>query len=102
MTSAAAAAPAPAPASTPAAEFENKYDEEQGTMVLAPEKKSYMQWLKEEVDPKECTAPLAAFCFMTGFMDAISFSAVFVWCGFQTGNFVQVRLPKSCHQIAKF
>lgn len=92
MTSAAAAAPAPAPASTPAAEFENKYDEEQGTMVLAPEKKSYMQWLKEEVDPKECTAPLAAFCFMTGFMDAISFSAVFVWCGFQTGNFVQLSV----------
>ena len=23
--------------------------------------------------------------------DVISFSAIFVWCGFQTGNFAQVR-----------
>jgi len=29
---------------------------------------------------------------MTGFIDAISFSAVFVWCGFQTGNFAQLAL----------
>jgi len=43
-----------------------------------------------DVDPAESTAPLAAYCFMTGFIDVISFSAIFVWCGFQTGNFVQL------------
>lgn len=29
---------------------------------------------------------------MTGFIDSISFTAVFVWCGFQTGNFAQLAL----------
>ncbi|KAJ7359729.1 hypothetical protein DFH08DRAFT_734576 [Mycena albidolilacea] len=29
---------------------------------------------------------------MTGFMDVISLSAIFVWCGFQTGNFVQLAI----------
>ncbi|KAJ7574392.1 hypothetical protein C8J56DRAFT_979511, partial [Mycena floridula] len=46
--------------------------------------------LTSDVDAKKCTVPLAAFCFMTGFLDCISFSATFVWCGFQTGNFVQL------------
>ncbi|KAI4524743.1 hypothetical protein K525DRAFT_262261 [Schizophyllum commune Loenen D] len=48
--------------------------------------------LNGEVDPAHCTGVLAAFCFMTGFIDAISFSAVFVWCGFQTGNFIQLAV----------
>jgi hypothetical protein len=61
-----------------------------------------------DVDATQSTAPLAAYCFMTGYMyvclesrvflsidflltsDVISFSAIFVWCGFQTGNFAQV------------
>ena len=34
---------------------------------------------------------LDLLCFFLFISDAISFSAVFVWCGFQTGNFVQVR-----------
>ncbi|KAF5366814.1 hypothetical protein D9758_006551 [Tetrapyrgos nigripes] len=53
---------------------------------------SFWSYLHTEVDPEWCTAPLAAYCFMTGFIDAISFSAVFVWCGFQTGNFAQLAL----------
>lgn len=48
--------------------------------------------LMSDVDPSHATFPLAAFCFMTGFIGAISFSAIFVWCGFQTGNFVQLSL----------
>jgi len=79
-----------------------------------------------DVDPSHATFPLAAFCFMTGFMyatifsvlgpslvrpwsldlttafdhsGAISFSAIFVWCGFQTGNFVQVSHPHSSYLI---
>ncbi|KAL1741323.1 hypothetical protein HDZ31DRAFT_76260 [Schizophyllum fasciatum] len=53
---------------------------------------SVVALLNGEVDPAHCTGILAAFCFMTGFIDAISFSAVFVWCGFQTGNFIQLAV----------
>ncbi|KAF8217739.1 hypothetical protein K438DRAFT_1795562 [Mycena galopus ATCC 62051] len=62
---------------------------------LAMEKSSrptFWQHLNTEVDPAQATGPLAAFCFMTGFIDAISFTAIFVWCGFQTGNFAQLAL----------
>ncbi|KZP11461.1 hypothetical protein FIBSPDRAFT_922152 [Athelia psychrophila] len=48
--------------------------------------------LKGEVDPTEATLPLTAYCFMTGFIDSVSFSAAFVWCGFQTGNGTQLAL----------
>lgn len=57
-------------------------------------KNRYSLWshLNEEVDPRHTTAPLAAYAFMTGYIDVISFSAIFVWCGFQTGNFAQLAL----------
>ncbi|KAM6498753.1 Protein of unknown function (DUF1275) domain containing protein [Amanita muscaria] len=60
--------------------------------------------LMSEVDPAMCTGPLAAFAFMTGFVDVVSFSAIFVWCGFQTGNFAQLaiaiaRLFESQHDL---
>jgi len=45
-----------------------------------------------DIDPVRCTLQCTAFCFMTGFIDAVSFSAIFVWCGFQTGNTVQLAL----------
>jgi len=45
-----------------------------------------------DIDPARCTLQCTAFCFMTGFIDAVSFSAIFVWCGFQTGNTVQLAL----------
>ncbi|KAJ3876570.1 hypothetical protein F5051DRAFT_411199 [Lentinula edodes] len=63
-----------------------------GTIASPLQAQSFWNYLNTEVDTKECTGPLAAFCFMTGFIDAISFSSVFVWCGFQTGNFVQLSL----------
>jgi len=44
------------------------------------------------VDPEASTVPLSVYCFMTGFIDAVTFSAIFVWCGFQTGNTVQLSL----------
>lgn len=53
---------------------------------------SVWQYLNADVDPKESTGPLAAFAFMTGYIDVVSFSAIFVWCGFQTGNFAQLAL----------
>ncbi|KAF4616808.1 hypothetical protein D9613_008405 [Agrocybe pediades] len=50
------------------------------------------QYLQSDVDPGQTTGPLAAYCFMTGYIDVVSFSAIFVWCGFQTGNFAQLGL----------
>ncbi|KAJ7698603.1 hypothetical protein B0H17DRAFT_927079 [Mycena rosella] len=56
-----------------------------------PSRTSWRDFLWSEVDSDYATAPLAIFCFMTGFIDAISFTAIFVWCGFQTGNFAQAK-----------
>ncbi|KAF7291970.1 Aldedh domain-containing protein [Mycena indigotica] len=67
-------------------------DLEYGEMPSTAGRISLWQHLNTDVDPAECTGPLAAFCFMTGFIDCISFSAIFVWCGFQTGNFAQLAL----------
>jgi len=53
---------------------------------------SLWQYLMSDVDPAETTWQLAAYCFMTGYVDVVSFSAIFVWCGFQTGNFAQLAL----------
>jgi hypothetical protein len=71
-------------------------------------------YLMADVNPDLSTVPLAAYCFMTGFMyvlfscssemksfynirfssfsDVVCFSAIFVWCGFQTGNTLQLGL----------
>ncbi|KAF8526560.1 hypothetical protein BU17DRAFT_74110 [Hysterangium stoloniferum] len=42
------------------------------------------EFLWTDVDPESSSLPLAAYCFMTGFIDAITFTAVSIWCGFQT------------------
>ncbi|KAJ6572085.1 hypothetical protein B0H19DRAFT_1132514 [Mycena capillaripes] len=65
--------------------------DEEGAMAK-PTRPTFWEHLNTEVDPAQSTGPLAAFCFMTGFIDAISFTAIFVWCGFQTGNFAQLGL----------
>ncbi|KAI5118466.1 hypothetical protein M0805_003727 [Coniferiporia weirii] len=78
---------------------ENKQESQSQTSTL-PEpvmsqearRLSWKEYLMQNVDPNMSTSPLASFCFMTGFIDAITFSAVFVWCGFQTGNTVQLSL----------
>jgi len=48
--------------------------------------------LLAEVDSDSAVGPLAWFCFMTGYMDAISFTATYIWCAFQTGNTIQLSL----------
>ncbi|TFK25357.1 hypothetical protein FA15DRAFT_668583 [Coprinopsis marcescibilis] len=48
--------------------------------------------LTSEVDAGKVAPFLSAYAFMTGYIDAISFSSIFVWCGFQTGNFAQLAL----------
>ncbi|EGO03244.1 hypothetical protein SERLA73DRAFT_23921, partial [Serpula lacrymans var. lacrymans S7.3] len=50
------------------------------------------QYLLQDVDGDKSAAPLSAYCFMTGFVNSVIFSAVFVWCAFQTGNTVQLSL----------
>ncbi|KAI9432971.1 hypothetical protein H4582DRAFT_1990355 [Lactarius indigo] len=50
------------------------------------------EFLMTEVDPDRSTIPLAAYCFMTGWIDVVSFSAIFVWCAFQTGNTLQLAV----------
>ncbi|KAF5336506.1 hypothetical protein D9611_006584 [Ephemerocybe angulata] len=50
------------------------------------------RYLASEVDSENVTWPLLGYLFMAGYIDAISFTTIFVWCGFQTGNFAQVSL----------
>ncbi|KAH7912646.1 hypothetical protein BJ138DRAFT_1147976 [Hygrophoropsis aurantiaca] len=54
--------------------------------------KQIKKFLAEDIDTDQATAPLSIYCFMTGFIDSVIFSAVFVWCAFQTGNSVQLAL----------
>ncbi|KAH9075559.1 hypothetical protein EDB83DRAFT_2350767 [Lactarius deliciosus] len=50
------------------------------------------EFLMTEIDPDGSTIPLVAYCFMTGWIDVVSFSAISVWCGFQTGNTIQLSV----------
>ncbi|KAF9240443.1 hypothetical protein BU15DRAFT_87654 [Melanogaster broomeanus] len=53
------------------------------------------KFLMEEIDGAHASAPLTAYCFMTGFIDAVCFSAIFVWCAFQTGQYSAARVGNS-------
>ncbi|KAK7059711.1 Aldedh domain-containing protein [Favolaschia claudopus] len=63
--------------------------------------RSWREFLSAQVDTEEVTGPMVAFCFMTGFIDAISFTAVIVWCGFQTGNFANLALASARNYHAR-
>ncbi|TRM64894.1 hypothetical protein BD626DRAFT_490277 [Schizophyllum amplum] len=63
-----------------------------GPRPLASRAQRLKAYMMEEVDGDQSTAPLAAYSFMTGYIDAVAFSAIFVWCGFQTGNFIQLAV----------
>ncbi|PCH45007.1 hypothetical protein WOLCODRAFT_27195 [Wolfiporia cocos MD-104 SS10] len=65
---------------------------ESGRLWLSPSAVFTRDHLFGDVDPVKSTIPLAAFCFMTGLIDSVCFTAVFVWAGFQTGNTVQLSL----------
>jgi len=54
-----------------------------------PRWKSY---LLLEVDVAAAAPQLALLCLNTGFVDAIAFTACYIWPGFQTGNTVQLGL----------
>ncbi|KAI0337654.1 hypothetical protein BDW22DRAFT_864793 [Trametopsis cervina] len=69
----------------------NEQDRE-SALWLSPTTLLSKAHIMSDVDPERSTFPLAAYCFMTGFIDVICFSAIFVWCAFQTGNTVQLAL----------
>ncbi|EIW77453.1 hypothetical protein CONPUDRAFT_139329 [Coniophora puteana RWD-64-598 SS2] len=48
--------------------------------------------LMQDVDGDQSTFPLVAYCFMTGLINSVIFSAIYVWGAFQTGNTVQLSL----------
>ncbi|KAG0698892.1 hypothetical protein DFH29DRAFT_1070940 [Suillus ampliporus] len=50
------------------------------------------KYLLTEVDEERSMVPMAGYCFMTGVINALIFSAIFIWCGSQTGNTVQLAL----------
>ncbi|TFK61748.1 hypothetical protein BDN72DRAFT_849404 [Pluteus cervinus] len=85
-------APSPQPSATTSiiSGSHSNTDAESGDALL--HRTSYWEWLNQDVDPNDTTFPLTAYSFMTGYMDVISFSACFVWCGFQTGNFCQLAI----------
>ncbi|KAG2366164.1 hypothetical protein BDR07DRAFT_1396750 [Suillus spraguei] len=53
---------------------------------------SLRKYLFTDIDADKASAPLTAYCFMTGFINSVSFSAIFLWCAFQTGNTLQLGL----------
>jgi len=66
----------------------NLADAEKGEKGTLPS--SLWGFLTADVDSTWCISQLIAFCFMTGYLDAIGFSAMFIWCGPQTGNTLQL------------
>ncbi|CAE6479974.1 unnamed protein product [Rhizoctonia solani] len=51
-----------------------------------------MAYLREELPLGANTIPLAAFSFMSGYLNAVAFTTCAIWCGFMTGNSVMLGL----------
>jgi len=51
-----------------------------------------LRHLGTDVDLELSSWPMMAYCFMTGYIDSVSFTACFIWCAFQTGNTIQLGL----------
>ncbi|QRV94539.1 hypothetical protein RhiJN_22557 [Ceratobasidium sp. AG-Ba] len=54
-----------------------------------------------EIDPHFASVPLAAYCFMTGYTDAITYIAAYVSSAFQTGNTIMAGMAIS-KQFTKY
>ncbi|KAJ3212375.1 hypothetical protein HDU83_001847 [Entophlyctis luteolus] len=52
----------------------------------------FVAHMQSEVKADQCFVPMLLACFMTGFTSVASFSACYIWCGFQTGNLAQLGL----------
>ncbi|QRV80935.1 hypothetical protein RhiJN_08950 [Ceratobasidium sp. AG-Ba] len=49
-------------------------------------------YMREELPSGVDSLPLAAYAFMSGYLNAVSFTTTTVWCGFMTGNSVILGL----------
>ncbi|KAH8922663.1 hypothetical protein BT69DRAFT_220979 [Atractiella rhizophila] len=60
-------------------------------------KKSFKSYALSDVDASSriLDAALLLYCCLSGWVDTIVFSETFVWCGFQTGNTVQLSITFS-------
>ncbi|CAE6485129.1 unnamed protein product [Rhizoctonia solani] len=51
-----------------------------------------MAYLREELPSGASSIPLAAYAFMSGYLNAVTFTTCAIWCGFMTGNSVMLGL----------
>ncbi|KAG8687925.1 hypothetical protein FRC09_013200 [Ceratobasidium sp. 395] len=61
-------------------------------LVVRPFSAKIRKHLMAEVDTNLASYPLVGYCFMTGYTDAITYTAAYVWCAFQTGNTIQCAM----------
>ncbi|CAE6481378.1 unnamed protein product [Rhizoctonia solani] len=61
-------------------------------LVVRPFSAKARKYLMNEVDTNIASFPLAAYCFMTGYSNAITYTACYVWSAFQTGNTIQCAM----------
>ncbi|KAB5593814.1 hypothetical protein CTheo_2783 [Ceratobasidium theobromae] len=82
---------------SPAAGFETALEQpkppaQELPLVVRPFSAKARQYLMAEVDTNIASLPLSAYCFMTGYTDAITYTACYVWSAFQTGNTIQCAM----------
>ncbi|KAJ1303763.1 hypothetical protein OPQ81_008187 [Rhizoctonia solani] len=51
-----------------------------------------LAYLREELPAGANSIPLAAYAFMSGYLNAVTFTTCAIWCGFMTGNSVMLGL----------
>ncbi|KAH7334109.1 hypothetical protein B0J17DRAFT_771167 [Rhizoctonia solani] len=51
-----------------------------------------MAYMREELPSGANSIPLAAYAFMSGYLNAVTFTTCAIWCGFMTGNSVMLGL----------
>ncbi|KAF8706609.1 hypothetical protein RHS03_04662, partial [Rhizoctonia solani] len=61
-------------------------------LIVRPFSAKMRKYLMNEVDTNIASFPLAAYCFMTGYSNSITYTACYVWSSFQTGNTIQCAM----------
>ncbi|KAH8825258.1 hypothetical protein DL96DRAFT_1737862 [Flagelloscypha sp. PMI_526] len=59
---------------------------------IVAHKSTIREYFSADVDTNQCNLALSILTFLTGWLDAITLSSIFVWVGFQTGNFTQLAV----------
>ncbi|KAF8699624.1 hypothetical protein RHS03_07132, partial [Rhizoctonia solani] len=54
-----------------------------------------LAYLRQELPLGANSIPLAAYAFMSGYLNAVTFTTCAIWCGFMTGNSVMLGLALS-------